>query len=422
MPFPDIALDRTGTTGILAAKLWVPGGSSADPSAQRGAHQLLGSLLTRGCERLDHQEMADLVEGCGAALRCETHEDELLITLKCAAEDAPQLLPLLGWMLLCPKLDPAQVRLERDLSLQALQRLQEDPFHVAFDGWRKLAFGDGPYGHDPLGLTEEVELIRRKDLVPLAKALPLQQGILALAGDLPLELDLLLQQSLAFSEWPTEDDRQHTAEPLLAASQADKTDTLGLGLQLQSTTQVVFILGQPTLCQSIEDELALRLLQCHFGAGMSSLLFRCLREDHGVAYDVGVHYLTRLGPSPFLFHASSAIEKGSLALRLLLDCWQKMAHEPLTDQDLNLARAKFRGHIAHARQTCSQRAERLVHLRGLGLPDDFDTRCLSLLPKMKSVDLQIAACQHLNKPLLSLCGPEKCLELLRQQWIKWINQ
>ena len=109
MPFPDIALDRIGTTGILAAKLWVPGGSSADPSAKRGAHQLLGSLLTRGCERLDHQEMADLVEGCGAALRCETHEDELLITLKCAVEDAPQLLPLLGWMLRCPKLDQAQV-------------------------------------------------------------------------------------------------------------------------------------------------------------------------------------------------------------------------------------------------------------------------------------------------------------------------
>ncbi|GCE65323.1 insulinase family protein [cyanobiont of Ornithocercus magnificus] len=421
MPFPDIALDRIGTTGILAAKLWVPGGSSADPSAKRGAHQLLGSLLTRGCERLDHQEMADLVEGCGAALRCETHEDELLITLKCAVEDAPQLLPLLGWMLRCPKLDQAQVALERDLSLQALERLQEDPFHLAFDGWRKLAFGDGPYGHDPLGLTEDLERISRKDLVPLARALPLQQGILALAGDLSLDPASLLKQSPAFEEWPTEDHNCSAVAILPEGSQKESANPQRLSLQLQSTGQVVFILGQPTLCQGTEDDLALRLLQCHLGAGMSSLLFRRLREDHGVAYDVGVHYLTRLGPSPFLFHASSAIEKGPLALQLLLDCWHKMAYQPLEDQELDLARAKFRGHIAHARQTCSQRAERLVHLRGLGLPDDFDTRCLKLLPSVTSADLQAAAYQHLNRPLLSLCGPEKCLETLGQQWYQSIT-
>ena len=45
------------------------------------------------------------------------------------------------------------------------------------------------------------------------------------------------------------------------------------------------MLGQATLGHGHPDELALRLLQCHLGVGMSSLLFQRLREDHGVAYD-----------------------------------------------------------------------------------------------------------------------------------------
>ena len=47
---------------------------------------------------------------------------------------------------------------------------------------------------------------------------------------------------------------------------------------------------------------------------MSSLLFRRLREDHGVAYDVGVHHPARAMASPFVLHASTAIDKAMTTL------------------------------------------------------------------------------------------------------------
>ena len=50
------------------------------------------------------------------------------------------------------------------------------------------------------------------------------------------------------------------------------------------TEQVVLMLGQATVPHGHPDDLVLRLIQCHLGVGMSSLLFRRLREEHGVAY------------------------------------------------------------------------------------------------------------------------------------------
>ena len=75
----DISLDPVKVPGILSAKVWINGGSKNDPNMQRGAHQLLGAVLSRGCGPYNNLELADLVEGCGAGLRCDTTEDGLLI-------------------------------------------------------------------------------------------------------------------------------------------------------------------------------------------------------------------------------------------------------------------------------------------------------------------------------------------------------
>ena len=60
---------------IVACRLWIRGGSSMDLPGQRGAAQLLAGLMTRGCGNYGPEALADLVEGRGAALRCEASED-----------------------------------------------------------------------------------------------------------------------------------------------------------------------------------------------------------------------------------------------------------------------------------------------------------------------------------------------------------
>ena len=70
MALPDLILDPLATPGVLAAKALIRHGSASDPEGLRGAHQLLGSVLSRGCGPYGPIQLADLVEGCGAGLRC----------------------------------------------------------------------------------------------------------------------------------------------------------------------------------------------------------------------------------------------------------------------------------------------------------------------------------------------------------------
>jgi predicted Zn-dependent peptidase len=135
-----------------------------------------------------------------------------------------------------------------------------------------------------------------------------------------------------------------------------------------------------------------------------------------VAYDVGVHHPARAKASPFVLHASTAVDKALTSLDLLMMSWKELMEHTLVSADLNLARAKFRGQLAHASQTTGQRAERRAQLRGLGLPYNHDHRCMEAMETLDGTALRLAASRHLSDPLLSLCGPQAVIESLADRW------
>lgn len=407
---PMTLLHRPGPA-ILSARLVIRGGSGLDPRGRRGAHQLLAGLLTRGCGDLDAEALADLVEGAGAGLRCEAGEDSLVLALKCAAEDSEALLPLLLAMVRQPRLDADQIELERQLNLQSLQRQREDPFQLAHDQLRRQLYGDGPYGHDPLGVEEELAQVGEAELRSLVADLGRQGAALVLCGQLPEDPLALLEPALSPQGWRT--------GPPAVASPPSVAGTLQAGTLAtieQDTEQLVLLLGCATLPLGHPDTTALRLLQAHLGVGMSSRLFVTMREERGLAYDVGVHLPARCGAAPFVLHLSTSAERAEEACRCLLDEWQRLLLQPLGEPEWSLALAKHHGQDAMARQTCSQIAERQALLLSHGLPADHFERCLERAAGLGPNELQAVARRRLTHPSLSLVGPAEAIAAAEAVW------
>ena len=260
----------------------------------------------------------------------------------------------------------------------------------------------------------DLERLEQPELKGLGQDLESQGSVLALSGTIPDRAHERLEEWLGPD--PTGSSLRDADLRFKEPSDGERGESPSLGLQPLPTEQVVLMLGQAALPHGHQDDLALRLLQAHLGSGMSSLLFRRLREEHGVAYDVGVHHPARAGAAPFVMHASTGTDRAELSLELLISSWCELMDSTISDIDLNLAKAKFRGQLAHGSQTTGQRAERRAQLRGLHLPDDHDQRCLNQLEQLRACDLRNAAQHHLRKPQLSLCGPADTLEALETQW------
>ena len=138
-----------------------------------------------------------------------------------------------------------------------------------------------------MGVTDDLEKLERDQLVALAKQLDGASSVLAMSGTIPEALLNLLNDHEAFQSQAASSATDNDSPDQASVSSGDRPQNLCL--RVQNTEQVVMMLGQPSLPHGHADDPALRLLQAHLGQGMSSLLFRRLREEHGVAYDVGVH-------------------------------------------------------------------------------------------------------------------------------------
>ena len=390
---------------IHAARLVLPHGSAMDPADAAGLHQLLAGSLTRGCGALKAAAFAERIETLGGSLRSDTNDDRLVLALKCVSSDAAQLLPLLLDMIEQPHLESEQVRLEQDLNLQSLQRMQEDPFAVAHEQLRLLLYGTGSYGHDPIGRREDLAAMDPDAVRQAATALSCNAAKLVVSG--PLNEDLREQVLKRMSLWQ----QCGGDRPTLTSPPNDRWSGIDV-----DTEQTVLMLGFRTLPINAPQALALRLLQVHLGVGMSSRLFQSLRETHGLVYDVGAELALRELDSPFIWHLSTSADQAVAALDALLREWDEVLQKPLSQSCLELACAKLRGQEALGRQTGAQRAERTALCLSLGLPMDYHQQAMKMIERITADEVQAAARRWLRRPVLSACGPSSSLKALEAHW------
>ena len=410
----NIILDKIKSKNIMSAKLWIEDGSRNDPEGKKGIHQLLSSTMLRGCGPFNNSQLAEIVESSGANLSCDAFEDGLLISLKCVESDAYKLLPLIGWMVTNPILQRDQIELEKALTKKAIKRQKESTYQLAFDGWRKMVYGDGPYGHDPLGLIDDINKLNKEHILPIASSLIHRKKNLVISGRFPINIDNFIENTIAFkgiSKNLTNENTTYKNNNKIIYKQKTSLYTRSL-----NTKQVILLLGKATIRYDNESDILLRLLSCYLGYGMSSLLFKILREKYGVVYEAGVYHPIRENQAPFILHASTTEEKAILTLQLLKECWEKIINSEISSEELDLVKIKYRGQMAHSLQSISQRAEHKAHLLGIGLTSDHDKENLLRLERITTIEIKDAANKYLKNPSLSVCSNKEVIKKIRKNW------
>ncbi len=413
----NIKLDKCNSRNIMAAKLWIEDGSRADPKDKKGIHQILSSTILRGCGPYNNKKLAEIVENSGASLNCDTYEDGILISLKCIESDAYNLLPLIGWMITKPLLEKDQIELEKDLTIKAIKRQKESTYQLAFDGWRKIVYANGPYGHDPLGSISDINKINRDNLLSIGNSLTYRNKNLVISGKFPVDIDSYIKDLFAFKNINKNDlNKSKTTDKKNNSKCNHIKNKSSIYTKAINTQQVIILLGKATIKYENKADIMLRLISCYLGYGMSSLLFKTLRERYGVVYEAGIYHPIRENHTPFIMHASTTEEKAILTLKLLKECWDRVIESEITDEELYILKIKYRGQIAHSLQSISQRAEHKAHLLGIGIKENQEKETLLRLESINSKEIRNAANLYLRSPYLSICSNKEVVQKISKCW------
>ena len=376
---------------IVHVQALIKTGSAQDPSDKPGLANLVASSLDEGTTTRSAKQIAEEIEFVGGTLATRTTEDFTTASVRVLKKDTKLGLDLLADVLLRPVF--AEQELERVRSLIHGQILseQDDPGLVAAKAFQQLVFDGHPYGWPVIGTEEGLARITRTDVLEFHKReyLP-NRTILVFVGDLTTDDAQKLVEEY-FGTWkPGEVGARTAGKP----APIDRPVTKLIDKELLQTTIIVGHLGINRANPDFYPALVMNYILG--GGGFSSRLMDEIRDNQGLAYGVGSTFQANLMPGPFLINLQTRNEAANQAIAGVLKELQRIRESPVTDEELNDAKAYLIGSFALRLDTTAKLAEVASQVEFFNLGLEYFTEYPKWIAKVTKEDVLRVAKEYLH--------------------------
>ena len=147
------------------------------------------------------------------------------------------------------------------------------------------------------------------------------------------------------------------------------------------------------------------MLAAVLGGGMSGRLFLELRERRGLAYSVTALSSYRTGPGYLLAYLGTAPANAATAVSGVLDEIARVRAQPVSEREVERAKAYLLGNIAMDRRTNSRHAWYLAFFEVVGAGWDWADRYVRALKAVTVDDVARAAQRYLGEPTIVVLRP-----------------
>jgi predicted Zn-dependent peptidase len=263
---------------------YLPAGSGSEPQNLLGLGAMWSELLLRGAGDLDSRAHADALDRLGVTRGAELGALYMRLGFTLLGDRFLGTLPLIIDMVRRPRMDADSIEPVRDLCLQAIDALKDDPQERASIALRER-HSPPPLNRSGLGTPDGLRAITRANLVDGWNRLATpRRSILAVAGAVahaggPAGIASRLNRLLA--GWTGD-----TPEPARSVS-----PTKGTYHHIEdASAQVQVLLAHDAPPEPDADCIRERIISSVLSGGMSARLFTEVREKRGLCYAVSESY------------------------------------------------------------------------------------------------------------------------------------
>jgi zinc protease len=363
----QVALIPDHRVPLVHIQAAVRAGLPSETPETNGLNQLLASTLPKGTATRSAQEIAITLESLGASVSAGTGNNALLVQAGGLATDIGTIAAVFSEILVSPSLPQDAIAREKASQLAALEEAMLDPLHTGFRALRHAAFSGTGYGLDSLGSLESLEALKREALtVHHARHFNAANITLAIAGDFDSArlLDLLAEN---LSDLPKGD-----RWPVPPTSQGTGEHTVRLPKK-----QAVLTVGFPGVDVSSPERHALAMVQ-EYATDMAGPLFSRIREDLGLAYQVGATQFLGYDAGLFTFYLATSPEQADFARLELMAEIGRIAAAGIPDDAFDRVRATVLSGLALQQQSPAHTARHVALDLLFGHPADEHRRLAAI--------------------------------------------
>jgi zinc protease len=271
---------QDATVPLIAMEYAFAGGASQDPADKPGVGNLVADLLDEGSGDLDSKTYHERLERRAIELSFSVSRDNFRGSLRMLRDNKEEAFELLRTALTSPHFAKEDIERIRSQVMSDLRRETTSPSSLAGRKFLELAFGSHAYGRQAAGSLDSVPTITVDDLKDYTHRVIAKNTLkIAVVGDVdPGTLGTLLD--LTFGSLPA----RASLVPVPDVVVAKPPQRAFVPLDVPQT---VITFGSPGIMRHDPDFMAAFVVnQVLGGSGLSSRLYREVREKRGLAYSV----------------------------------------------------------------------------------------------------------------------------------------
>ena len=387
---------QDATVPLIAMEYAFGGGAAQDPAGKSGVGNMVAGLLDEGSGDLDSKTFHERLERRAIELSFSSNRDQFRGSLRMLKDNKDEAFDLLHLALTAPRFDATDVERIRAQVLSGLRRETTNPTSLASRKFLEVAFGDHPYGRQANGTLESVPKIDVADLKDYVRRVIAKDTLrIAVVGDVdPETLGKLLDKT--FGGLPA----KASLTPVAEIEPAKPPQRAFIPLDVPQT---VVTFGGPGIRRDDPKFMAAYVVN-HIlgGGGLSSRLYKEVRERRGLAYSIYQSLLWMDRSAIFIGNTGTRADRAGETVDAIEKEIRRMAEEGPTQKELDEAKSYLKGSQMLALDTSSKLAQALLQYQLDKLPIDYIEKRNAIVDAVTLDDAKKAAQRLWGQGLLTV--------------------
>ncbi len=342
-----LTLVTEAMSGVQSAAIrWlVPAGAVFEDIHNLGTSGVCAEMLMRGAADLDSRQQADAFDRAGALRDIDNSTRYMQVTASMLAHRIGEAVPLLADTVLRPRMARASFAPARELALQSIASLADDPHQRTALAARKRHLPE-PYNRDTLGTIEGLTALTHDDLCAWWRAHALPAGsVVAVAGD--LDHDAIVEQFGPVNQgWNGRVDQPGARGAAPRGYAHIEEDS--------AQVQVLIVHDAPTIDHP--DHTLERLAISVLSGGMSGRLFTEVREKRGLCYAVSSGYRADKDRGVVSNYVGTTPERAQESIDVLMGELRRINTGDVTAPELARAKTGLKSRLVFSGESTRARA------------------------------------------------------------------
>ena len=331
---------------IIAISIYAKGGQLLDKIA--GTANLTAATMMKGTKNYTSLELSQVLEDNGIKIVPSVGADAFSITVLTTKDEYDKTMELLNEVVNNAIFDDYEIEKVKSDKLSAIKTNKDVPIKQAIEEYRDMIYKNTPYSISSKVLEKNIQNIKKSDIIEYYnKIFNPKNIVISINGN--IDKDKTIQDLNKIFE-PKADSQTFDYkiyDSKIPRITAPRTNTI----KMPTETAWILLGWQTDGVLSEKDYATLQVIDSILGTGMSSRLFKELREQEGLAYQLGTGYSPNVLRGSFMMYIGTnpaTLEKSKQGLFSEIE---KLKTEYVGDKELKDAKEKLIGNYVIGLET-----------------------------------------------------------------------